>query len=62
MSASCGPRERLGAERQGHLFDVLGCGGKQTLGAYTDQSSEAGIAMAVQLLGVGEGAFDRGGR
>jgi len=41
------------------LLDVLGCGGQQALACDADLTSEAGIAVAVQLLGVGKGAFDR---
>ena len=46
------------AEREGDLLDVLGGGGDQALDAHAGQTSEAGVAVAVQLLGVGEGAFD----
>src|SRR5690606_12613320 len=41
------------------LLDVL-CGGlQQALAGDADKASKAGVAVAVQLLGVGEGAFHR---
>jgi hypothetical protein len=48
---------RLGQER-GDLLDVLGGGGHEALACDADQSSELGIAVAMKLLGVGEGPFD----
>src|ERR1700712_2124826 len=52
---------RLGrwAQRQSDLFDVLGCGSEQALEGDGEQAPEAGIAVAVELLGVGEGPLDR---
>jgi hypothetical protein len=38
------------------FFDVCG-GGEQALAGDGKQASEAGIAMAVELLGVGKGTF-----
>ena len=36
------------------FLDVLGGGGEQALACDGNQSSEAGVAVAVQLLGVGK--------
>ena len=49
-----------GPERQGesNLLDVLCGGGEQALAGDGKKASEAGIAVAVELLGVGEGTFD----
>jgi len=47
-----------GCEREGDLLDVLGGGSEQALTRDGDQSAEAGVAVAMELLGVGEGAFD----
>jgi len=41
-------------EGQGDFLDVLGGGGEQALACDGNQSSEAGIAVAVRLLGVGK--------
>ena len=50
-----------GPERQGesNLLDVLCRGGEQALTGDGKEASEAGIAVAVELLGVGERTFDR---
>lgn len=48
----------LRPEAKGDLLDVLGGGGKQALAGDTRATSKAGVAMAMQLLGVGEGALD----
>ena len=45
-------------QRQGDFFDVLGGGGEQALASDGEQSAEAGVAVAVELFGVGEGALD----
>ena len=37
----------------------LGDGGQKGLTAHTDKAAEAGVAVAEQLLGVGEGALHR---
>jgi hypothetical protein len=50
---------RLRREAERDLLDALGGGCEQALDAHAHQTSEAGIAVAVQLLGVGEGALDR---
>jgi len=47
-----------GSEGESHLFDVLGGGGKQALAGYGHKAPEAGIAMTVELFGIGEGALD----
>src|SRR5690606_37759527 len=44
-------------ECHGDLLDVLGGGGEQALHLYAPQTSEPGIAMAVQLFGIGKGAL-----
>src|SRR5689334_11313239 len=56
---SGGPGERPGAEGQGNLLDVLGCGCKQALDAHPHQAAAACGAVAGQLLGFGEGTFYR---
>jgi hypothetical protein len=47
-----------GSQGESHLFDVLGGGGKQALASDGNKASEAGIAMPVELFGIGEGALD----
>ena len=46
-------------QREGDLLHILCCGGQQTLASDPDERAEARIAMAVQLLGVGEGTLHR---
>ena len=48
----------LWPQAQGDLFDVLSCGCNQALPSDPCAASEAGVAMTMQLLGVGKGAFD----
>lgn len=46
-------------ERHCDLLDVLGGCSQQALAGDTGETSEAGIAVAMQLLGIGKGALDR---
>lgn len=46
-------------ERYCDLLDVLGSGRQQTLPCEIVEAAQAGIAVAVELLGVGEGALHR---
>ncbi len=49
----------LRAESEGHFLDVLcGCG-EQALAVDGEVAAETSVAVAVELLGVGEGTFDR---
>ena len=50
-------RLRAWGEDEGDFLHILDGGGHQALAAHPDQSAEAGIAMAEELLGVGEGAL-----
>ena len=42
----------------GDLLDVLGCCGHQTLELDLDETSEAGVSVAVKFLGVGKRSLD----
>ncbi len=46
-------------ERHRYFLDVLGARGEQALPSNLDQAAEAGIAVPVKLLGIGEGALHR---
>jgi hypothetical protein len=48
----------LEGQRESNFLDVLGGGGEQTLAGDGEETAEARVAMAVELLGVGEGALD----
>jgi hypothetical protein len=50
-------RLRVWGEDEGDFLHILGCGGHQALATRPDESAEAGIAVAEELLGVGEGAL-----
>ena len=45
-------------QREGDLLDVLSGGGEQALASDARETAEARVAVAMELLGVGEGAFD----
>ena len=51
-------RDGPGSQGEGHFLDVLGGCGEQALAGNGNEPSEAGIAMTVELFGIGEGAFD----
>ena len=46
------------AEHQGDLLDVLSDGGEQALLLYFAEASHPGIAVSMQLFGVGEAALN----
>ena len=46
-------------ERHGDLLDVLGGCSQQALACDAGETSKAGIAMPVKLLGIGKRALDR---
>ena len=56
---SCSGPDGLWSESKGDFLDVLSGGGEQALGGDSQQTSEAGVAVAVKLFGVGKGTFDR---
>lgn len=49
---------RFFGQEKGDLLDILGGGCQEALTGDVEQVSELGIAMAEELLGIGEGALD----
>ena len=47
-----------GSQGESDLLDVLCGGGEQALAGDGEEASKAGVAVAVELLGVGERTFD----
>ena len=47
-----------GSQGEIDLLDVLCGGGEQALAGDGEEASKAGVAVAVELLGVGERSFD----
>ncbi len=47
-----------GSQGKGDFFDVLCGGGEQALAGNGQKASEAGVAMIMELLGIGKGTFD----
>jgi len=56
VSGEC--REAFSGHCHGDFLDILGCCGDETLEGDAFSSSEASVAVSVELLGVGERAFD----
>lgn len=52
-------RAGLPGQNQGDLLHVLGGCGQEALAGHADEAAEAGVAVAEQLFGVGEGALHR---